>query len=187
MIAAALAWTLLRERIGWTTIVAVVLGISGVVVMTGGELSATNTVGQLTALVTAFSFAGYTLCTRGSRPQDLDAALIGVGLLTGIAGLVVTLSSGLPLIATPKEAVIAFTHGALLLSTGLFLFGQGSRFIPAVTFTLLAQAEAVLAPIWGYLYFEETPTQATIMGGLLIITAVVIQALAGGAQRKPTS
>lgn len=35
--------------------------------------------------------------------------------------------AGLPLMATPTEAAIAFVHGALVLSAGLFLFGQGSR------------------------------------------------------------
>lgn len=187
VITAALAWPLLKERIGWVTVIAVILGIAGVVVMTGGELHATNVVGQFIALVSALAFAGYTLCTRGSRPQDLDAALIGVGILTAIAGAVATRAMGLPLIATPVEAAIGFGHGAALLSAGLFLFGQGSRFVPAVTFTLLAQAEAVLSPIWGYLYFAETPTQATIFGGALILTAVLIQALAGTVPQKAMS
>jgi drug/metabolite transporter (DMT)-like permease len=187
VITAALAWPLLKERIGWITVVAVVLGIAGVVVMTGGELHATNVMGQLIALVSAIAFAGYTLCTRGSRPQDLDGALIGVGLLTALAGGVATKLMGLPLVATPQEAVIAFGHGALLLSAGLFLYGQGSRYISAVTFTLLAQAEAVLSPIWGYLYFAETPTEATVIGGALILAAVLIQALAGRAPGKPMS
>ena len=127
VITAALAWPLLNERIGWITMVAVVVGITGVVVMTGGELHSTNVMGQLIALVSALAFAGYALCTRGSKPGDLDAALIGVGVLTALAGLAATSLMGLPLMASPVDAAIAFGHGALLLSAGLFLFGQGSR------------------------------------------------------------
>lgn len=187
VITAALAWPLLNERIGWVTVVAVALGIAGVAVMTGGELHATNVIGQLIALVSAVAFAGYTLCTRGSRPQDLDAALIGVGILTALAGAAATTTMALPLMASPFDSVIAFGHGALLLSAGLFLFGQGSRYVPAVTFTLLAQAEAVLSPLWGFLFFAETPTEATVLGGALILTAVLIQALAGSAPAKSVS
>ncbi len=187
VITAALAWPLLNERIGWVTVVAVALGIAGVAVMTGGELHATNVIGQLIALISAVAFAGYTLCTRGSRPQDLDAALIGVGVLTALAGAAATSTMGLPLMASPFDSVIAFGHGALLLSAGLFLFGQGSRYVPAVTFTLLAQAEAVLSPLWGFLFFAETPTEATVLGGALILTAVLIQALAGSAPAKSVS
>jgi len=56
-----------------------------------------------------------------------------------------------------------------------------------VTFTLLAQAEAVLSPLWGFLFFAETPTEATVLGGALILTAVLIQALAGSAPAKSVS
>jgi drug/metabolite transporter, DME family len=187
LMVAALAWPLLRERIGWITIVALALGLAGVAVMTGGELQSQNVVGQLIALVSALAFAGYTLCTRGSRSQDLDATLIGVGILTMIAGAVATTAIGLPLMASPQDAAIGLAHGALLLASGLFLFGQGSRYIPAVTFTLLAQAEAVLSPLWGFLFFAETPTQQTITGGALILVAVVIQALAGSRPPRPAS
>ena len=186
MMAAALAWPLLRERIGWTTVVAVIIGFAGVYLMTGGEFNSANINGQLIAVVSMLGFAGYTLFTRGSRPEDLDATLIGVGILTAVAGVAAIILADLPLIPSTTDVAIAFLHGALLLSAGLFLFGQGSRYVSAVTFTMLAQAEAVLSPIWGFLYFAETPTQATIIGGALILSAVILQAVAGGAA-KPAS
>ena len=186
MMAAALAWPLLRERIGWTTVVAIIIGFAGVYLMTGGEFNSANINGQLIAVVSMLGFAGYTLFTRGSRPEDLDATLIGVGILTAVAGVAAIILADLPLIPSTTDVAIAFLHGALLLSAGLFLFGQGSRHVSAVTFTMLAQAEAVLSPIWGFLYFAETPTQATIIGGALILSAVILQAVAGGAA-KPAS
>lgn len=186
MMAAALAWPLLRERIGWTTVVAIIIGFAGVYLMTGGEFNSANINGQLIAVVSMLGFAGYTLFTRGSRPEDLDATLIGVGILTAVAGVAAITFADLPLIPSTTDVAIAFLHGALLLSAGLFLFGQGSRHVSAVTFTMLAQAEAVLSPIWGFLYFAETPTQATIIGGALILSAVILQAVAGGAA-KPAS
>lgn len=187
VIAAALAWPLLKERIGWTTVVAIVLGIGGVVVMTGGEWHSSNVAGQLIALISAVAFAGYTLFTRGSRPQDRDAALIVVGILTAIAGFVATSIQGLSVAASWRDVALAMAHGAVVLSAGLVLFGQGSRYIPAVTFTLLAQAEAVLAPVWGYLFYAEVPTRATLAGGALILVAVLIQALFGSPAGKRVS
>jgi drug/metabolite transporter, DME family len=84
--------------------------------------------------------------------------------------------------AAPWDAAIAVLHGAFILSAGLFLFGQGSRFIPGVTFTMLAQAEAVFSPIWGALFFGERPGLGVIIGGALILTAVVVQAIDGARQ-----
>ena len=40
------------------------------------------------------------------------------------------------------------------------------------------QLEFVLGPIWVWLFIDEVPTQMTLVGGLLVIGAVLIRALA---------
>lgn len=189
LLAAMLARPLLGERIGWLVLVAIALATAGVYVMTGGRLDTGNWLGRTLSIVSAVSFAAYTLATRGSSARDLDAALITVGLLTSTASFTAIQLHGLPLVASPLEAGIGLLHGALILSAGLFLFGQGSRDVPGVTFTMLAQAEAVLSPVWGYLCFNENPTLGTIAGGGMILAAVVLQATAGdrGVQRDSVS
>jgi drug/metabolite transporter, DME family len=178
LVAAALAWPVLGERLNLWTGVAIALGLGGVALMTSGGVSKDGggQLGLILAVLSMLGFAAYTLCTRGSSPHDLDAALIAVGLLTAAAGAVATHLLGLPLLASIQDAFIAFFHGGLLLSAGLFLFGQGSRTIDAVTFTMLAQAEAVMSPIWGYLFFRETPSTGTMLGGAIILLAIAIQA-----------
>jgi drug/metabolite transporter, DME family len=178
LVAAALAWPVLGERLTLWTGVAIALGLVGVALMTNGGVSQAGggQLGLVLAVLSMVGFAAYTLCTRGSSPHDLDAALIAVGLLTAAAGVITTQLLGLSLLASTRDAIIAFIHGGLLLSAGLFLFGQGSRTIDAVTFTMLAQAEAVLAPIWGYLFFSETPSVGTLFGGAVILLAIAIQA-----------
>jgi drug/metabolite transporter, DME family len=176
LVAAALAWPVLGERINLWTGVAIGLGLAGVALMTSGGLGSGGQAGLILAVLSMLGFAAYTLGTRRSSPEDLDAALIAVGLMTAAAGAVAANLKGLPLAGSIQDAGIAFLHGALLLSAGLFLFGQGSRTIDAVTFTMLAQAEAVMAPLWGYLFFEETPSVGTMLGGAIILLAITIQA-----------
>jgi drug/metabolite transporter, DME family len=178
LVAAALAWPVLGERLNLWTGVAIALGLVGVALMTSGGISNAGggQLGLILAVLSMLGFAAYTLCTRGSSPQDLDAALIAVGLLTAAAGATATHMLGLPLLASTQDAIIAFFHGALLLSAGLFLYGQGSRTVDAVTFTMLAQAEAVMSPLWGYLFFQETPSIGTMLGGGIIMLAIAIQA-----------
>jgi drug/metabolite transporter, DME family len=178
LVAAALAWPVLGERLTLWTGGSIALGLFGVALMTSSGLSTAGggQLGLILAVVSMLGFAAYTLCTRGTSPQDLDAALIAVGLLTTAASATATHLLGLSLLASVQDAVIAFFHGALLLSAGLFLFGQGSRTVDAVTFTMLAQAEAVMAPIWGYMFFRETPSVGTMWGGAIILLAISIQA-----------
>lgn len=183
LIAAVLARPLLGERMGVIGLVALAMGIGGVYAMTeGAALQDGLGTGGILALVSALAFALYTLATRGSAAGDRDAALIVVGVLTLLATAIACHVRGLPLVASSTDAVIAVLHGAFVLSLGLFLFGQGSRTIPGVTFTMLAQAEAVIAPIWGYLFFDENPTRGVLVGGALILTAVVLQSIDGARQ-----
>ena len=157
--------------------------VAGVYVMTGGGGFDTGIgLGGVLALVSALAFAFYSLATRGSKDRDRDAALIMVGIATMLVTGGAVLARGMPLMVTPLETAIGVLHGALILSAGLFLFGQGSRYIPGMTFIMLAQAEAVISPVWGYLYFGENPGAGVIAGGALILTAVVVQAIDGARQ-----
>ncbi len=192
LMAAMLALPLLGERIGLLGMLAVAIALGGVAMMSG--LTATTTdgavrladggwPGRLLALGTALSFALYSLATRGTRQEDLDAALLAVGLLTAAVGLGVTVALGLPIAPTVRDASLAILHGGVILAIGLVLYARGSRVVPGVTLVMLAQAETIAAPIWTYLVFDETTTLAVIAGGALILGAVVLQALDGASDR----
>ena len=180
LIAAGLARAFLGERIGVWTIAAIVLGLGGVSIMIGGSgIEGGSAMGRALALVSAFSFASYSLCTRWASTRDLDAMLIVFGMASVALAYISLQASGLPLVARWQDAVLAFAHGAVVLSGGLLLLAQGSRHVSAVTLTVLAQAESVLAPIWGYLFFAERPPFNTVLGGLVIVAAVILQAARG--------
>jgi drug/metabolite transporter, DME family len=181
LMAAALAGPLLGERMGWLGAAAIAMGLAGVWVMTGGAgLSAASLgVSGVLSLVSALAFALYSLATRGSVAGDRDATLIVAGLASFVVAAGILLARGLPLLPSVLDAGIAMLHGAIVLAAGLFLFGQGSRYIPGVTFAMLAQFEAVIAPLWGFLYFAENSSLGVIAGGALILTAVVLQAIDG--------
>lgn len=191
LMAAVLAYPLIGERIGTRGMLAIAVALGGVALMSGigGIGGAGQTTGEqnwparLLALATAFSFALYSIATRGARREDLDAALVGVGVVTALVGAGALVWLGEPLVASWRDALLAAVHGGILLAVGLFLFGQGSRVVPGVTLVMLAQAETVAAPIWTWLVLGETTTLAVISGGALILAAVVLQASDSAARR----
>ena len=184
LIAAALAGPLLGERMGWLGAAAIAMGLAGVWAMTGGAGLSASSLGLsgVLSLVSALAFALYSLATRGSVAGDRDATLIVTGIASFFVAVAILQFRSVALWPGALDAAIAMLHGALILAAGLFLFGQGSRFIPGVTFAMLAQFEAVVAPVWGFLFFAETPSLGVIAGGALILTAVVLQALDGARQ-----
>jgi DME family drug/metabolite transporter len=185
LMAAILARPLLGERIGSLGVFAIAIALAGVALMSGlsfnaDEIFSTNGNGpwlaRALAVGAALSFALYSLATRGARTQDLDAALVAVGIVTAISCAAALLWLGLPMAPTFRDAVLALIHGGIILALGLVLFARGSRVVPGVTLVMLAQAETVAAPIWTFLVFDETTTSAVILGGALILFAVIMQA-----------
>ena len=85
--------------------------------------------------------------------------------------------------STPCLKVSKLAARVQSVPAGLVLFARGSRVVPAVTLVMLAQAETVAAPVWTYLFFDETTTPAVILGGALILFAVLIQASDGARQK----
>jgi drug/metabolite transporter (DMT)-like permease len=193
LMAAVLARPLLGERIGLLGLLAIFVALAGVALMSGLSVGGDglhsglwegNWVPRVLALGTALTFALYSLATRGARPEDLDAALVAVGAVTATVCAGVLLWLGLPFTSTLRDAGLGLLHGGVILAIGLVLFARGSRVVPGVTLVMLAQAETVAAPVWTYLIFNETTTLAVIAGGVLILGAVVLQALDGRGRER---
>jgi drug/metabolite transporter (DMT)-like permease len=65
------------------------------------------------------------------------------------------------------------------LGAGFLLFTLGSRSVPAGEVTLYSLAETILAPIWVWLVINEVPSDWTLSGGVVVLSAVLLAALAG--------
>jgi len=69
---------------------------------------------------------------------------------------------------------------------------RASRHLTAPEIALLALLEVLLGPLWAWLGAGETPAQATLYGGAIVLAALVFNELAGlrdarpGAARTPT-
>jgi drug/metabolite transporter (DMT)-like permease len=74
---------------------------------------------------------------------------------------------------------VVVVMGAIQLSLGMILFVRGSRAVPAAELALLALIEPTLAPLWVFLAVDEEPALATLVGGAVIMAAIVIQVVFG--------
>ncbi len=61
---------------------------------------------------------------------------------------------------------------------------QHARHLPAAELQLVTTAELVLAPLWVWIGVGEAPNAATLVGGGLVVLAIVAQAL-GAWERAP--
>ncbi|MFZ8998100.1 MAG: EamA/RhaT family transporter, partial [Ilumatobacteraceae bacterium] len=88
---------------------------------------------------------------------------------------IAVLLTGSGLSMSVRDAAIGFLAGFILIGIGLPLFDLGHRSVPTAQISLLNMTEVVLAPLWVWIWPGETPAGATLVGGALVIGAVIFQ------------
>jgi len=169
--ASLLARAFLGEPIAPRTWVAMLVAIGGVGLMigspSGGELP-----GDLLALVMMFSFAVAIVITRARR----DISMAPATCLAQFMLLVVATPFANPSQVGPRDLLLLITLGAFQMGFGLLLFTVGARLIPASEVAMITLLEVVLGPLWVWLFLSENPGTASLVGGAIVIAAVVVQA-----------
>ncbi|MFI4996760.1 MAG: EamA family transporter, partial [Hyphomicrobiales bacterium] len=77
------------------------------------------------------------------------------------------------LAVSATDMALLFTFGALNLGLGMAFFVTGVRLLPAPIAALIGTLEPVLAPIWVWLVHSEVPSQRTLIGGAIVVTALL--------------
>jgi drug/metabolite transporter (DMT)-like permease len=84
-----------------------------------------------------------------------------------------------------NDASIALAMGVFQVGVGLAIYTLGSKVVPAAELTLLSLTEVLLGPLWVWILIGETVSFYTLIGGMILLMAIVGNALTG-LRRKPT-
>ena len=105
------------------------------------------------------------------------------------AGVVSLVTVGLEY--SVRDFSLAFAAGGIALGLGLPLYNVGHRSVPAAQVSLLNLSEIVLAPLWVWIWPGEVPGKGTLIGGAVVLCAVVYLVIASDrearASRTPSS
>jgi drug/metabolite transporter (DMT)-like permease len=169
-VTAGIAWVWLGERPGRGTLMASAVALAGVVVMMGGAFRLGNLLGDLFALGMTLSLSLMMVVIRGHKDRPMTAA-------AGLSPLLTTLLVW-PL-ATPGhvgnlDLVHLALFGILQNGLGLLLLTWGTRFLPAAEGALIGVLDTPLAPIWVWLTFDEIPPTLSLIGGAIVMLAVLV-------------
>jgi drug/metabolite transporter (DMT)-like permease len=179
LLAALLAFVFLSEQLSWHSLVPITVGLAGVAVMVKGEIGAGNLLGNVMAFGSALGFAVYTICLRRAGARDLSAVILGYALLTIFLSAAMVEYEGGSLVPPRLDLSVALLNGLAPLSIGTILYQKGAPFVPAVGLAVLSQTESVFGPLWVWIFIGETPLPTTLIGGTIILSAVIIMAIAG--------
>ena len=163
----------LGERANWRTFTAIGVAFAGLFLMVSSSVEAGDLIGNVAAVMAAVGFAGYTTVVRSAPDRDWAPVLPGYGVWMIAICSVVIVAHGDALVPPGADIAWALVHGALFIVAGTYLYNGASRYVQASAMTVFAQSEMVLVPVWAFLVLAERPATTTLVGGALILTAVV--------------
>jgi len=183
-VAAAIAWIWLRETPRLRTLLAMLVALCGVVIIVGGAGGNSDIIGIALACFMTLVISAMTVVVRRHKGTPMVAA----AALSNLLGSVVSLpfAHGIAGVTTTELVTLAM-FGFFQVGLGLSLFVLGSRFLPSGQATLIGTLETPLMPFWVWLAFQETPSSRVLIGGALVMGAVVADLLGEPRARKRTS
>ena len=134
--------------------------------LTPGELS-----GNLAAFTMPITFAVLIMIIRKFPSVDMVPAQFIAGLSSCIIGFI--LSS--KILISPHDIFLGFIAGFFQVGCGFIFIPIGARTTPSAMVGIIMLSESVLGPIWAFLFVSERPSVFGLIGGTIILLAVLLQ------------
>ena len=169
-------YVFLKEKINLITFIAILLGMSGVLLIIGSSLSIqTNEqfLGNIIAFIMPISFAVLIIIVRKYPTVDMVPAQFTAGVIAAMIGFLIAGN----LMVSAHDVFLGFLAGVFQIGFGFILITVGSQTTRAAVVGLLMLTEAVLGPIWAWMFINEIPPLSVITGGGIIIFAILFEFL----------
>jgi len=171
---AVFGYFLLKEKINLITLVSIILGMSGVLLILGSSLSIQSSeqfFGNIIAFIMPISFAILVIVIRKYPNVDMMPAQFVAGIFAAIIGLFIAGNLSISL----HDLFLAFLAGFFQIGFGFILITIGSQTTPAAVVGVLMLTESIFGPLWAWLFINEVPPISVLVGGSIIVFSILLQ------------
>ena len=161
----------LKEKISAITLTSIVLAITGVFLMVGNSLTPGELSGNLAAFTMPITFAILIMIVRKFPTVDMVPAQFVAGISSCLIGFLLSNK----LMISPHDIFLGFLAGFFQVGFGFIFITIGARSTPSAMVGVIMLSESVLGPIWAFLFVSERPSMFTLIGGAIILFAVLLQ------------
>ena len=175
LFAAVIGMAALGEPVQLRTWFAIGVAFAGIAVIFADGWQKGALLGDLAAIGTALGLAAHFVLVRAARPTDMTPAVGLSGVTTALAGLVGAQSLALP----PDGVLMMAGLGILILPLSFAMLTLAPLYIPAAEVSLVILLETVLGPLWVWLVLAEDPGSRTLIGGGIVLAALIAHSILG--------
>ena len=168
---AVMGYFFLKEKISKVGLFSIFLAMSGIAIMVGDSLNQGSLFGNIVALAIPINFSILVVIIRKYPHLDMIPAIFYSGVFSLFYGFV--LSKDLSF--SNHDLLLGFLLGVPQLAFGFICITIGSRTTPAVTVGLLMLLESICGTLWVWMFIGEIPPISVLIGGSIIILAIIFK------------
>ena len=168
---AIFGYIFLKEKINKVTLISLILAMTGVLVMVGNSLSPGEFSGNLAAFTMPITFAVLIMIVRKYPTVDMVPAQFIAGISSCLIGFMLSTK----IMISPNDIFLGFLAGFFQVGFGFIFITIGARTTPSAMVGIIMLSESVLGPIWAFLFVSERPSAFALIGGAIILSAVLLQ------------
>ena len=168
---AIFGYVFLKEKISKITLMCIITAVVGIILMLGSSLTPGQMTGNLVAFIMPISFAILILIVRKYPEVDM----IPLQLVAGIFATLIGLFMSPTIVVSSNDIFLGFIAGFFQVGLGFILITIGARSTPSAFVGIIMLTEAVLGPLWAWIFVNENPPVFVLFGGSIVVLAVIIQ------------
>ena len=168
---AIFGYLFLKETISKITLVSIILAISGITLMLGDSLTSGQMIGNVIAFIMPISFAVLIIIVRKYPSVDMIPLQLIAGIVAMIIGYVVAGRVDISL----HDIFLGFLAGFFQVGFGFIFITIGARTTPSAVVGIIMMSEAIFGPLWAWVFINEQPPLIVLIGGSIVLFAVLLQ------------
>jgi len=168
---AVFGYIFLKEKISKLTLASIILAFTGIILMVGNSLSPGQMSGNMVAFIMPISFATLILIVRKFPNTDM----VPMQFIAGIGATIIGYLFSSKISISSHDIFLGFLAGFFQVGLGFILITIGARTTLSALVGIIMLTEAVLGPLWAWLFANENPPSLVLIGGTIIISAVLLQ------------
>lgn len=165
------------SRTDWFSMLVIFIGL---MLFFGDELSTDGLYGNLLAILSGVTGALMMVSFRAQKNGNPAESNLIAFLFTATLGFPFVLKETW----TVNNWLILAFLGIVQIGFAFIFFTQGIKHIPALEANLIGTLEPVLNPIWVFFFYGESMGRFALVGGLIVLSGVILSAVGSSKAAK---
>ena len=161
----------LKEKFEFVTFFSILIALIGVLIIFTNSINVGDLKGNIIALAMPLCFAGIVILVKKFPNSDLTLSGFIGSILVTIYALFVCDN----IVISRNDLYLASIAGIFQSGLPFILLLLASKYISSAVIGLTMLLEAVLGPIWAYLFIKDIPTLNVFIGGIFILIGVILR------------